>query len=353
MELALVYTLKCNARCRHCGFNCSPTANSKIDIKKAEGYIRKAADIDEVKRIVFTGGEPLLYHEEICRLIAYTTKLGMTSRIVTNAFWAKSKAVAKDIVKELTDSGLTNINFSADMFHQEYVNCKNVENAIEASHEFGLVPVIARCVTNKSHGKDEFLTLYGLAPNSVIDVKDIPVGEMSYMGNRDFKIREKYRSKVLVRESNMIPRGRALQIRHYCREEAFGEIFDEACTEVIQKPGIFPNGNLYACCCSGEPVEMLNVGNLEETSLETLFHRMHENSVFWFLSQYGPYRLARLLEKRQMIRNPKRASSVCEICLDTLDAWDGHDFQLLLEDHFAMEILEGLSEPVLRPKSSS
>ena len=340
MEMGLLYTFRCNARCRHCGFSCGPERREKMEVGEAMGYLRQAADMKEIKRVTFTGGEPLLFYDEICRLVAFSTKLGLTTRLVTNGFWATSEKIAREKLKRLVDAGLTSINFSADQFHREYVNYMNIKYAIKACHASGLVPVLARCVTKDASDLTDFLSSYGFSPRDIVDCNDIPAHELFDVGNLGIKAREKYKDKLLLRSSNVIRRGRAKGIRHGCEEKQVGEMEEEPCVEVIKRPVIFPKGDLFACCCSGRPTKMLNIGSLKENPLNRLCFLMEQNPIYRFLSKAGPLRLARLLEGRRMMKAPRKVASVCEICLKTLEKWDGSNLRILLEDHFKGMISE-------------
>lgn len=97
---------------------------------------------DSLKVLVITGGECMIYRKNVEKIIFYATKIGLSTRIVTNAFWATSYKIAMDIVKRLVDCGLKEINFSTGDEHQKSVPLRNVRNASVASARLGLVPII-------------------------------------------------------------------------------------------------------------------------------------------------------------------------------------------------------------------
>ena len=60
------------------------------------------------------------------------------TRIITNAFWAKSKERAVAKLTELKEAGLTELTISCDDYHQAFVPLANVKRANEAAIEVGL-----------------------------------------------------------------------------------------------------------------------------------------------------------------------------------------------------------------------
>ena len=66
-KMSLLYTNRCPLTCRHCVVSASPERTDKMDIGLAERAIRDAAAWG-VLTVGFSGGEPLLYWEEIAEL---------------------------------------------------------------------------------------------------------------------------------------------------------------------------------------------------------------------------------------------------------------------------------------------
>ena len=98
-------TANCNFRCSYCNSNnCHSTDMSDDDIKE----ILEAAMNNGVKRIHWTGGEPL-FKRNICDFMKYAKMLGYEEQsMTTNGFFLADKA------EDLRDSGLSRINISLD-----------------------------------------------------------------------------------------------------------------------------------------------------------------------------------------------------------------------------------------------
>ena len=98
-------TSNCNFRCSYCNsYNSHAEDMSDKDIKE----ILEAAINNGIKRIHWTGGEPL-FKTTICDYIKYAKELGYVEQsITTNGFYLEKKA------QDLKESGISRINVSLD-----------------------------------------------------------------------------------------------------------------------------------------------------------------------------------------------------------------------------------------------
>src|SRR6478752_10783051 len=103
--LSLLLTLQCNAECLHCGTNSSPRVKSRLPEATAARLIDQAAQAD-YQVVAFTGGEPLLYGPPLFELVRRAAGYGLTTRVVSNAYWARTTESASRIVATLTAAGL-------------------------------------------------------------------------------------------------------------------------------------------------------------------------------------------------------------------------------------------------------
>ncbi|MCL5793155.1 MAG: radical SAM protein [Deltaproteobacteria bacterium] len=86
-QLIIQYTDRCNARCPQCGMRVTEQfRRSKLDIDVAKKIIDSAAE-KGVKAISFTGGEPMIFLDEIVELLKYAHDAGIKyTRTGTNGF---------------------------------------------------------------------------------------------------------------------------------------------------------------------------------------------------------------------------------------------------------------------------
>ena len=103
-------TSNCNFRCKYCNsHNTNSEDMSDKDIKE----ILEAAISNGVKRVHWTGGEPL-FKRNICDYMKYAKELGYEEQsMTTNGFFLEK------MVESLKDSGLSRINVSLDTMDRE------------------------------------------------------------------------------------------------------------------------------------------------------------------------------------------------------------------------------------------
>jgi MoaA/NifB/PqqE/SkfB family radical SAM enzyme len=154
-QLVIQYTDRCNARCPQCS------------MRVTERFERSKLDIDTVKRIIdaavekgfravsFTGGEPLLFLEEVAQLLKYARQAGIRyTRTGTNGFlFTRSDAVdyrehVTRIAETLAKSELYTFWISLDSsvpdIHEAMRGLtgvvEGIEKALPIFHDHGIYP---------------------------------------------------------------------------------------------------------------------------------------------------------------------------------------------------------------------
>ncbi|HTF69511.1 MAG TPA: hypothetical protein VK638_43215 [Edaphobacter sp.] len=113
------------------------------------------------------------------------------------------------------------------------------------------------------------------------------------------------------------------------------------CMEVVNRPVIYPNGDLQACCCAGGKIEAFRVGSLLSHSLRDLVEIMRERSHYRFINNFGP----RLLYETICAVCPGSTrrdehASICDICVAATRDIEGAEVDRILE-HWALGQLIG------------
>ena len=85
--LAFLLTDRCNASCGMCCFSCSPRNRALLDVSMVKDYIRQAAELGTVKSVSFSGGEAMLYYDQLRECVAFAKAHGLRSTLVSNGFW--------------------------------------------------------------------------------------------------------------------------------------------------------------------------------------------------------------------------------------------------------------------------
>jgi MoaA/NifB/PqqE/SkfB family radical SAM enzyme len=84
-QIVIQYTDRCNAYCPQCGMRITePFRRSTLDLDTAKRILDRAAS-NGVAAVSLTGGEPLLFLDQIAELIRYSREAGITyTRTGTN-----------------------------------------------------------------------------------------------------------------------------------------------------------------------------------------------------------------------------------------------------------------------------
>jgi len=142
-------TYKCNSRCKHCMYACSPKWKADwISREDAEKILRNLSSVfrnsypegyGEVGLnlgLHFTGGEPFLNFDLLLDLVKIASNLGIPSTFVeTNCFWAVTEEAARSKLLQLKEAGLHGILISVNPFILEYVPFERTLRAIRAAKE--------------------------------------------------------------------------------------------------------------------------------------------------------------------------------------------------------------------------
>ena len=145
----LLLTYKCNSRCSHCMYACSPKWKadwiSRGDAEKVLRNLSKAfrkrypevsTEVGVNLGLHFTGGEPFLNFNLLLDLVKTASKLGMPSMFVeTNCFWAVRDEAAREKLMQLKEVGLHGILISVNPFILEYVPFERTLRAIRIARE--------------------------------------------------------------------------------------------------------------------------------------------------------------------------------------------------------------------------
>jgi MoaA/NifB/PqqE/SkfB family radical SAM enzyme len=103
-------TRVCNQKCRFCS---NPEREATLSLEQAQmmidDFIARGYD-----GIILTGGEPTL-HEELDKIIAYATRRGIATRVITNG----QKLVDMELLQRLHDAGLRHVHVSVQSFDEK------------------------------------------------------------------------------------------------------------------------------------------------------------------------------------------------------------------------------------------
>jgi hypothetical protein len=152
----LILSYKCQARCRHCIYACSPEWKAEwiTEEKLERGLAQLSGKIQPAPwgpqtvslngGLHFTGGEPFLNFDLLLKAVEMAEAFGIPSTFVeTNSAWCIDDDVARDKLQRLHAAGLKGIMISVNPFYAEYVPFENTERCICTSQSvFGLQNVM-------------------------------------------------------------------------------------------------------------------------------------------------------------------------------------------------------------------
>jgi len=274
-KIAVGYSTRCNIRCAHCVAADESRKSEKMELDRAKEIITELAAAG-VRGISFTAGEPLIYLDDLCELLALCSTYKIYTRVVTNSFWAGTPDLAESCITRLLANGLSQLRLSYSRWHQESVPKENIVNAARSCEKKGLNYFVS-FVTDFSEADDSF---------------------------------ERYLREHQLRffPEPVIFSGRAGSFeRHELRTD-----YQENCCAM--NPYLAPNLDMYACCDAGSHFTRTNffsLGNQKENTLEQMFRKSETNSLSNHIRTMGITAIASFAgySAREIIGYRK-----CELC---------------------------------------
>src|SRR5262249_35489158 len=97
--LSVMLTYACPAECSHCGTVSNPRDRHHLPLDLVLNGIDQAKRLD-FENVVFTGGESTLRWDDLLIAIRHAKDISLPTRLVTNAHWAETQAVAAEKMDE-------------------------------------------------------------------------------------------------------------------------------------------------------------------------------------------------------------------------------------------------------------
>jgi len=271
-NFGFMLTYKCTVACPHCIVKAGPNRKEEIKLEKAIDWLDQIAEFRSTKSfpigISFTGGEPF-YNQPLLKSIAdHAFGHQFMVSVVTNAFWAETRASAIEVLDKYESIQLVSI--STDKYHQENIPFSYIRNAIFACKKLGKFYNIA--VSTESESDEDYLHLY----EDLLEVTE----------------------KENIQTAYTVPVGRAANLVDKENFSLDREPTNSACY-MANFPVIFPDGSVIACI--GPPIVVkdhnpLLLGNLNEEPLLQILERAQNNPALQAIRTFGPKILVDLLK---------------------------------------------------------
>ena len=120
MELSglhILLTYICNFECDHCFVWGSPWQTGTFTLAQLDDVFQQAKDVGTINEIYFEGGEAFLFYPILVEAVGRAKKLGFSTGIVSNGYWATAGEDAWIWLKPLVAAGLDSLDISCDLFH--------------------------------------------------------------------------------------------------------------------------------------------------------------------------------------------------------------------------------------------
>ncbi len=286
--LVLIYGMACPLKCDFCCHPVEEYGAGKIQPEEAVAWIRQAAELESVRLVVFTGGEPFVYYRELLKILEATEDTGLPIRIVTAAHWAKSVEEAKAKLLPLRERGLRELSVSTDPSHQVFVPASFAENAVRAAVELGLLAELAGVFWDPDTKVEDVVRV----PEGVRTTRHlaIPIGR-----GKDRPVPpEEY--KLDLRRFRGCGRPRAFDLT------------------------VYPTGEVYPCCSGGFNIQArLSFGNLRREPLSAIVERIHADRYLKLVFEQGFFLLYALCRVKfpdlfQQLPDWTPYVSPCQLC---------------------------------------
>ena len=320
--LSLLVWNTCTAFCAHCGPESSPKDKTAVSHERVLFLIKEAGNIYNPNWcLTLSGGEIFIHYDRLLEYTSAAKKNGGYTTLITNCFWATSLEKAEELLNPLIENDLRVLGVSADHFHTPYISVERVKNAIRAARNLNL-QVRLRSVASGSGRLSDILK----------QIEDINPWFMPMM------------------EMPLVPDGRANNIPE-------SELFLQETIPTGKCPAasltINPSGKAMACCNGGGSHPNLQVGSVEESSLEELEYLFTTSPTINYLRNAGPYECIQYLpEDEQEKVTTKKYVNECHLCIELFSKTDrGDKIRKAIEEEFKNKMQKTLAQftDVLRP----
>lgn len=143
-RICLNIILRCNLSCAHCNVGSNPRRREMLSAVEVAAIISAAARRGK-RHITLSGGEPLLEPELTLHAISSGTAHGMSVDLESNAFWARTEQMARNVLRPLVDCGLSALILSADAYHTKLMPLNKTIAAARAARSMGILVEVNFC----------------------------------------------------------------------------------------------------------------------------------------------------------------------------------------------------------------
>lgn len=313
--LTLITTFKCTASCKECCFECNPQRIERMSLDEMKSYCRSAVEFyPSIKLVVLTGGECMMLGNDLYDIIFYINTLGVKSRIVTNAYWARDFRTAYKCLSKLKEYGLTEINFSTGDDHQEFVSFDNIKNAVRASLELGMIT----CVNIETRDDRKF------------NVSD-------FLNDVELKrcLESNKRGLLHVIAGTWMPFTEDSLRKLPPKDIKKHTVQCGRCENLFESINIMPNKDVVACCgLASRYVGYLQLGSLEQNSMKELYEKQFCDFLKIWLFVDGPYKILEFVERKIAPRKVPELYVESHMCFYCACLYSNSEYMHIVQENY-------------------
>lgn len=302
-QLVFSVTWDCPVTCKYCVTESGPYGGPYLDAEFMKAAVADFLNFAPLLSVVFTGGEPLCRRKDVIETIRSVQSQKLWTRVVTNAFWAKSRESATEVLSSLKQAGLSEINFSCDDLHQENISIQNIYNAFWAARDLQLPTLIAHKQVKNGKVTTEFLSEFLGVP-----LKEHRRGHE----NPRFDIYSSTTTVPIGYGSSWLPE------EDYILYPSSPDPWMAPCCSVLSRVVISPNKELRLCCgMIDQRVPELNLGRYGEKPLPEMICDANSDLIANWLAMEGPYGIMKFIQEHAP-EVPFKSAYVnkCHLCND-------------------------------------
>lgn len=306
----IVATFKCTAQCRECCFECSPNIEERLSLEDIKAFIDEICKFKNIQILVWSGGECFLLGEDLRKGIEYANRKGVSSRCVTNGYWATTLEKAKDELRILKHLGLKELNLSTGDDHQEFVPLENILNAIVAGAQLHIVTVVAIETSATAKFKADDLKMHPFFIEQIEKkklskyVKIMNAVWVSFHSDRIFEYDE--------------------DSKEYRNSQGCNTLFDSIC--------IAPDKTILGCCgLCVEHIPELALGKFDGKNLGEKYEEQKEDFIKIWLAVEGPHAIIDQVKRWCPLIEIPKFHHMCQACAYI---YQSKDIQKVIVEHY-------------------
>ena len=265
--MVVIGTYQCTAACRQCCFESSPDIKGRLSREVIFERMGEAiASFPRLKIVVFTGGEALLLRDDLFDGIAYATNRNLLSRVISNGSWGSTDTGATRTADRFRAAGLTELNISTGLEHQEWVPKANVVRAAIATARARIQTLIT--VEADTEASDCLSAL----------INDPDLARVRAEG-----------LQIQLRSNTWMPFHEKAEARASQGDPA---ILRKGCDQVFSSVVVTPHDNLSACCgLTLEHIPEMRLGKNSGANMRALYKSQEQDLLKYWISLDGPYNI--------------------------------------------------------------